>query len=191
MKKQHKLFTAVAATAFCAVILTACGGQSAAPAAQQSTLQPATYSNTMPDYSLPQNSQEISEIPQATFSNTYPEQSELTPQNNSQNVVYFDDPIGWGDTYVYYWSDANKNMVAWPGEKMEKFEGVWRYNLPDGVEYIIFSNGAMQTRDIPYNPQQTNYRLSSQRDADNSYYVEDWQGNVVSSDRVDPKGLRN
>ena len=157
MKKQHKLFTAVAATAFCAVILTACGGQSAAPAAQQSTLQPATYSNTMPDYSLPQNSQEI----------------------------------GWGDTYVYYWSDANKNMVAWPGEKMEKFEGVWRYNLPDGVEYIIFSNGAMQTRDIPYNPQQTNYRLSSQRDADNSYYVEDWQGNVVSSDRVDPKGLRN
>ncbi len=55
MKKQHKLFTAVAATAFCAVILTACGGQSAAPAAQQSTLQPATYSNTMPDSSPSHN----------------------------------------------------------------------------------------------------------------------------------------
>lgn len=186
-----KVICTTAAFALSAAALAACGGQNAAPAAQQpeqqSTPQPATYSNTMPDYTLPQNSQEISELPQATFSNTEPAQS----QASSQYAVYFDDPIGWGDTYIYFWSDANKNMVAWPGEKMEQFEGVWRYNLPAGVEYIIFNNGAMQTRDVPYNPQQTNYRLSSQRDEDNSYYVEDWQGNVVSSDRVDPKGIRN
>ena len=156
------------------------------------TMSRAVYDNS--PITMPEMTQaSIPELTQRYYDNgdvTYPAGA-AESQSQSQNTVYFDDPIGWGDTYIYYWSDANKNMIKWPGEKMESFEGVWRYTLPEGVEYIIFSNGALQTRDVPYNPAQTNYRLSANRDQDKSYYVEDWQGNVVDSSRVDPKGKYN
>lgn len=185
MKKVLKKSIAIcAALAMAAALLTACGPTEKDDQNQDSRSQVAVTKAA--DDASPVTTPDI---PQYTYANgdvSYTMAKDDETQAQSNGTVYFDDPIGWGDTYIYYWSDANKNMVKWPGVKMESFEGVWRYTLPEGVQYIIFSNGAMQTRDVPYNPAQTNYRLSSERDQDNSYYVEDWQGNIINSDRVDP-----
>lgn len=188
---RKKIVIALVALSAAALLLSACSN-SGGTVSQTSTDAQQGFINTDPPAQQSQESRE--ESSRSGFINTdppYDYSSRASQTQQSGSVVYFDDPIGWGDTYIYYWSDANKNMVKWPGDKMEKFEGVWRYSMPGDAQYIIFSNGAMQTRDIPYDPAQTNYRLSSKRDQDNSYYVEDWQGNVINSDRVDPKGKYN
>lgn len=190
MKKVKRLIAA-AALALSAVMLASCGGQagSATQSSQSSDgqLSHATYSNgdiTMPDVTVP----EVPSLTQGKFDNS-PIDYESALKEASDHVIYFDDKIGWGDTYIYYWSDTNKKMVEWPGEKMESFQGVWRYTLPSDAEYIIFNNKALQTRDIPFNPNQNCYAQSTQQDDDNSYYVQDWQGNIINSNRVDPHGL--
>lgn len=179
------------------LVMGACGAQQSSAPAQssessensESQLSKATYDNsdiTMPDVTTP----EVPELEKATYSNA-PIDYESALNEAKDHVIYFNDKLNWGQTYIYYWSDADKKMTEWPGEKMEEFESVWRYKLPAEAEYIIFSNGALQTRDIPFDENQNCYSQSSQKDQDNSYYVEDWQGNVINSERVDPKGKYN
>jgi hypothetical protein len=70
---------------------------------------------------------------------------------NKAMTVYFDQPYDWmGDMYVYYWSGTNSSMVSWPGKPMTEIGGgLWYFDLPDGVEYVIFNDGSQQTCDIP------------------------------------------
>ncbi len=176
------------------LVMGACGAQQSSAPAQSSDsadsqLSQATFANgniTMPDVTVP----EVTLPEKATYANAQIDY-ESALKEAKDHVIYFDDKVGWGETYIYFWSDTNKKMTEWPGEKMEEFEGVWRYKLPSDAEYVIFSNGALQTRDIPFDENQNCYAQSSRKDQDNSYYVEDWQGNVINSERVDPKGKYN
>ncbi len=66
-------------------------------------------------------------------------------------TVYFENAQKMpGTIYVYYWSDSNKSMVAWPGTAMNIVEGrIYTYEIPADATYVIFNNGSTQTADLP------------------------------------------
>ncbi|MCH5297948.1 MAG: type I pullulanase [Ruminococcus sp.] len=62
----------------------------------------------------------------------------------------------WSKVYCYYWSDANKGMVTWPGpqmtysEKNDYNQDIYTIEIPSTAQYVIFSDGSgTQTVDIP------------------------------------------
>ncbi len=80
-------------------------------------------------------------------------------------TIYFKQIYDWKDEsneqqiYVYYWSDANKEMTKWPGEKMSytktDVDGkqIYQFDIPSNARYVVFSNGIgsdtrVQTEDI-------------------------------------------
>lgn len=74
-----------------------------------------------------------------------------------KNIVTFSNAHNWSGTiYCYYWSDTNKSMTAWPGKPMTKSEtnsqgqAIYTFEVPKEATYVIFSNGSIQTVDIPY-----------------------------------------
>lgn len=111
------------------------------------------------------------------------------------NIVYFKDVLGWSDAgdkiYVHYWSDSDTNMVSWPGSEMESLgNGVFSYELPDGVEYVIFSNGKdkdTQTRDIIYDGSVRKFQASTKQDEVKAHYAIDWDGKELESNKIDGK----
>ena len=73
------------------------------------------------------------------------------------NVVTFTNSLNWSGTmYCYYWSDTNKSMTTWPGKPMTKSgvntsgQATYTFNVPKDATYVIFTNGSIQTVDIPY-----------------------------------------
>ena len=71
-------------------------------------------------------------------------------------TVYFENTSGWSNVNIYYWSDSNTGFVSWPGQPMQSVSGtLWEYELPSGVQYVIFNNGSSQTSDLPL-PQDKN-----------------------------------
>ena len=74
-----------------------------------------------------------------------------------KNRVYFTNSLEWSEPlYCYFWSDSNKKMTTWPGEKMTMSDeytfgtSVYTFDVPEDATYIIFSDGKTQTVDIPY-----------------------------------------
>jgi hypothetical protein len=39
-----------------------------------------------------------------------------------ERTIYFQNNDRWGTIYIYYWSDNNTGMVAWPGVEMSMAE---------------------------------------------------------------------
>lgn len=110
------------------------------------------------------------------------EESKLSPNT----VVFKDTQWGSSNIYVYYWA-KDKTMVAWPGSLMDKVPGeenTYTYDLPDGVEYIIFNNDVKQTRDISFDGSVQKFRNTSEVDVDKSYYVESMDGKSVDTNEV-------
>ena len=81
-------------------------------------------------------------------------------------TIYFKQIYDWKDAsgneqlYVYYWSDANKEMTKWPGEPMSYTKTdddgklIYQFDIPSNARYVIFNNGIgsttrVQTEDIP------------------------------------------
>ncbi|MEE1155293.1 MAG: starch-binding protein, partial [Acutalibacteraceae bacterium] len=65
--------------------------------------------------------------------------------------------LNWSGTiYCYYWSDTNKSMTTWPGKPMTKSgvntsgQATYTFDVPKDATYVIFTNGSIQTVDIPY-----------------------------------------
>ena len=90
------------------------------------------------------------------------------PDEPADNTVYFTNTRDWsGDIYCYFWADSNTNMTRWPGEKMTynrtngSGQDIYTYTLPEGVEYLIFSNGSSQTVNIPYDGSETRFYAKS------------------------------
>ena len=85
----------------------------------------------------------------------------------SASTVQFKD-TQWNSTvmYVYYWSSDNSKMVDWPGKQMKAVTGetsTYTYDLPDGVEFVIFTNGSTnQTRDIKLDGKNQQFRNTSE-----------------------------
>ncbi len=96
------------------------------------------------------------------------------------NVVTFTNSYGWqGTISCYYWSDSNMTMTAWPGVAMENAgtnsfgEALYTLQIPKDATYIIFTNGSVQTVDIPYSGgEQKFYPVSP--DSGGKYTVENW-----------------
>ena len=64
-------------------------------------------------------------------------------------TVYFANTAGWTNVNVYYWSDSSTSFVTWPGKAMTlEQDKIYSYDLPAGVDYVIFNNGNTQTKDL-------------------------------------------
>ena len=65
------------------------------------------------------------------------------------NYVYYRNTNNWSNIQIYYWSDENTGMVAWPGEQMKSLgDNVYAAELPKDAKYVIFNNGQQQTENI-------------------------------------------
>lgn len=109
------------------------------------------------------------------------------------NIVYFKDTLNWSDggknIYVHYWSNSNTNMVSWPGNAMTSLgNNVYSYELPDGVEFVIFSNNGdkdTQTRDIIYDGSVRKFQASSKQDDVKAHYATDWDGKEIDTKKIE------
>ncbi len=98
-----------------------------------------------------------------------------------KNVVTFTNSHNWSGTmYCYYWSDTNKSMTTWPGKPMTKSgtnefnQALYTYEVPSGATYVIFTNGSVQTVDIPYSGGEIKYYPTT-TDSMGHYKVEIWK----------------
>ena len=70
---------------------------------------------------------------------------------NSSYTLYFENSDRWEQVYVYYWSDENTSMVAWPGEPtVIDEEQLACAQVPGDARYVIFNNQGQgkQTPDL-------------------------------------------
>ncbi len=96
------------------------------------------------------------------------------------NVVTFTNSFGWqGTIYCYYWSDSNNAMTSWPGTAMKNAgtnsfgETMYTLQIPLDATYVIFTNGSVQTVDIPYSGgEQRFYPVTSNNEG--KYTVNTW-----------------
>ncbi len=70
-------------------------------------------------------------------------------------VVYFSSNKGWANVNAYCWSTSNnQNNAGWPGVAMtyvetnDMGEKIFSYEVPEGMNMIIFNNGSQQTEDL-------------------------------------------
>ncbi len=103
------------------------------------------------------------------------------PKPVTKNVVTFTNSHKWSGTiYCYYWSDANQNMTTWPGKAMTNAgtntfgETLYTFNVPEGAQYIIFTNGSAQTVDIPYSGGELKFYPLSETNSNGHYKVANW-----------------
>lgn len=68
---------------------------------------------------------------------------------STQRTVYFENTGSWSQVNIYFWADGNTGYVSWPGQSMKLYSGnIYSYDLPAGVQYVIFNNGSTQTPDL-------------------------------------------
>ncbi len=88
---------------------------------------------------------------QSYYCGTYvgADQPTTTPPSEKR-YVYYRNTNNWSQVKAYYWSDANKSMLTWPGLDMESIgNGEYRIAVPADAQYIIFTNGSgTQTGDL-------------------------------------------
>lgn len=67
------------------------------------------------------------------------------PEDPADDCIYYQNTNNWNTVYAYYWSSSNTQMTTWPGVKMTNVgSGVWKTDVPEDAEYIIFTNGSGQ-----------------------------------------------
>ncbi len=79
--------------------------------------------------------------------------------------VLFTNSLGWeGTIYCYCWySDTGTPIENWPGTPMtyvgknEYDQDQYKFPVPDGVDRVIFTNGSVQTANIPLDRTVTGY----------------------------------
>ena len=82
--------------------------------------------------------------------NPTPQPTVPTPTPDG-NYIYFKNNDNWSQVNIYYWSDADTNMTAWPGKAMESIgNNEYRAEVPAGVTMVIFNNNnqGQQTGDL-------------------------------------------
>lgn len=103
------------------------------------------------------------------------------PPVETKNMVTFTNSFNWsGEVRCYYWSDSDTAMTAWPGVAMENAgtndfgETLYTFEVPETAQYVIFTNGSVQTVDIPYSGGEVRYYPTSVTDSSGHYAVETW-----------------
>ncbi|MBQ8539301.1 MAG: starch-binding protein [Ruminococcus sp.] len=94
--------------------------------------------------------------------------------------VTFTNSLNWSGTiYCYYWSDENTTMTSWPGQSMtnagtnEFSQTLYTFDVPQGANNLIFTNGSSQTVDIKYSGGEVRYYALNTKTG-NGYNVETW-----------------
>lgn len=97
------------------------------------------------------------------------------------NTVTFTNSLRWGGPiYCYYWSDSDTTMTSWPGRVMDFAEtnnygeDMFRFEVPAGATYIIFTNGSSQTVDIPYSGGEMRYYAISETNSKGAFGYGTW-----------------
>ncbi len=80
---------------------------------------------------------------------------EPVTSTSGSRVVYFSSNKGWANVNAYCWSSvSNENNGTWPGVAMtyvktnDMGEKIFSYEVPAGMDMIIFNNGSQQTEDL-------------------------------------------
>ena len=89
--------------------------------------------------------------------------------------MVFVNTLDWeGDICVYYYG-SGQYPLTWPGTAMTQTAGIdgkdaYSFEVPDFAEYIIFTNGTVQTEKIPWDGALHIYRAVDQRYPNGRYY---------------------
>ena len=107
--------------------------------------------------------------------------TEPTTTPSSTFTVKFTDSLNWdGTLYCYSWADDGTSTKSWPGVAMTYLntndygQKVYSVEVPNTVNYIIFTNGSSQTIDIGFDGTSLNYYTESQYDSQGHAYVGTW-----------------
>ena len=107
--------------------------------------------------------------------------TEPTTTPSSTFTVKFADSLNWdGTIYCYSWVDGGNPTKSWPGVAMTYIntndygQKVYSVEVPNTVNYIIFTNGSSQTIDIGFDGTSLNYYTESQYDSQGHAYVGTW-----------------
>ena len=99
----------------------------------------------------------------------------------STYTLKFTDSLSWGGTiYCYSWAEDGTTTKSWPGVAMTYLntndygQKVYSVEVPNTVDYIIFTNGSSQTIDIGFDGTSLNYYTESQYDSQGHAYVGTW-----------------
>ena len=128
--------------------------------------EPATEEPTVAPTTVPATTAPVTE-PTTTPSSTY--------------TVKFTDSLNWdGTLYCYSWAEDGTSTKSWPGVAMTYLntndygQKVYSVEVPNTVNYIIFTNGSSQTIDIGFDGTSLNYYTESQYDSQGHAYVGTW-----------------
>lgn len=128
--------------------------------------EPATEEPTVAPTTVPATTAPVTE-PTTTPSSTY--------------TVKFTDSLNWdGTLYCYSWAEDGTSTKSWPGVAMTYLntndygQKVYSVEVPNTVNYIIFTNGSSQTIDIGFDGTSLNYYTESQYDSKGHAYVGTW-----------------
>ena len=128
--------------------------------------EPATEEPTVAPTTVPVTTAPVTE-PTTTPSSTY--------------TVKFTDSLNWdGTLYCYSWAEDGTSTKSWPGVAMTYLntndlgQKVYSVEVPNTVDYIIFTNGSSQTIDIGFDGTSLNYYTESQYDSKGHAYVGTW-----------------
>ena len=89
--------------------------------------------------------------------------------------VVFVNTLDWeGDICVYYYG-SGQYPLTWPGTAMTQTAGIdgkdaYSFEVPDFAEYVIFTNGTVQTEKIPWDGAPHIYRAVDQLYPNGRYY---------------------
>ena len=115
--------------------------------------EPATEEPTVAPTTVPATTAPVTE-PTTTPSSTY--------------TVKFTDSLNWdGTLYCYSWAEDGTSTKSWPGVAMTYLntndygQKVYSVEVPNTVDYIIFTNGSSQTIDIGFDGTSLNYYTES------------------------------
>lgn len=107
--------------------------------------------------------------------------TEPTTTPSSTYTVKFTDSLNWdGTLYCYSWAEDGTSTKSWPGVAMtylntnDHGQKVYSVEVPNTVDYIIFTNGSSQTIDIGFDGTSLNYYTESQYDSKGHAYVGTW-----------------
>ena len=128
--------------------------------------EPATEEPTVAPTTVPATTAPVTE-PTTTPSSTY--------------TVKFTNSLNWdGTLYCYSWAEDGTSTKSWPGVAMtylntnDHGQKVYSVEVPNTVDYIIFTNGSSQTIDIGFDGTSLNYYTESQYDSKGHAYVGTW-----------------
>lgn len=102
--------------------------------------------------------------------------------NTAAMAVYAQVPADWETVNIYYWNglegDANTldpgYKVGWPGVPMtlvDESKHLWGYEIPIGVENVIFNDGSVQTVDIKLAKAKNLYVLGAEANGEGKFEI--------------------